>query len=125
MAVITRCKNGLAKTVTKTQMVKAALASAAMTSVSLIAPVLCLDPDSVNMDTVVGYVIGIVAKIGIFVGAVLLAFAIFQLVLAFKDEDANAKSRNAQLLVVAIALMGIKPLLSGLFSLLGITITVP
>lgn len=125
MAVITRCKNGLAKTVTKTQMVKAALASAAMTSVSLIAPVLCIDIDSIDMFTVAGYMIGIVCKIAFFVGLILLAFAAFQLFMAFKDEDANSKSRNAQLIAVSVAAMCLKQLLSGLFSLLGVTIVIP
>lgn len=57
-----------------------------------------------------GYVFGIFFWIGV----VLLAWGIGQLVLAFKNEDGDSKSRAIMLIVASIVLMGIGPIFNGL-----------
>ncbi len=59
---------------------------------------------------------------GIFfwIGVVLLAWGIGQLVLAFKNEDGDSKSRAIMLIVASIVLMGIGPIFNGL-SIAGAT----
>ena len=62
-----------------------------------------------------GYVFGIFFYIGI----VLLAWGIGQLVLAFKNEDGDSKSRAIMLIIAAIVLMSV----GGIFNGLGLGIT--
>ncbi len=64
-----------------------------------------------------GYIFGIFFWIGI----VLLAWGIGQLVLAFKNEDGDSKSRAIMLIVAAIVLMSIWTIFNGLG--LGVTAT--
>lgn len=68
----------------------------------------------VDADELVGKLVEYIFKIFFYIGVLLLAWAIGQLVLAFKNEDADSKSRAMMLLVVAIILMGIQPLFSAL-----------
>lgn len=52
--------------------------------------------------------IGLVCKIFFYIGAILLVWAVGQLVLAFKNEDADSKSRAVMVLVCAVLLMSIR-----------------
>ena len=54
--------------------------------------------------SLIGYVLGIF----FWVGVVLLVFGIGQLVLAFKNEDGDSKSRAVMLALVAIVLMSLE-----------------
>lgn len=58
--------------------------------------------------------IDIIGTIFIALGIILAAFSIGQLVLSFKNEDADSKSRAATLLVVSIILIAIRPIIAGL-----------
>lgn len=71
---------------------------------------------AVNPANVVKNIIKIVFDIFFYIGLVLLAWSIGMLVLAFKNEDADSKSRAIMLLIVSAVLMGIK----FLFNRLGI-----
>ena len=96
----------------------AALASAAMT----VMPMMCAD---VDINAVMGSVLGIIFQIGQYLGIVLSVWAVFSLVLSFKNEDSDSKARSTQLLCVGLALVGLKGLASVLLGQLGITVTMP
>lgn len=65
---------------------------------------------STLVNNLLGYVFGIFKYIGI----LLLAWGVGQLVLAFKNEDADSKSRAMMLVVVAIILTTISSIFNGL-----------
>lgn len=58
--------------------------------------------------------IDIIGTIFIGVGILLLAYSIGQLVLAFKNEDADSKSRASMQLIVAVCLIAIRPIIDSL-----------
>lgn len=58
-------------------------------------------------DDMMGTLIGYVCKIFFYIGALLMVWGIGQLVLAFKNEDADSKSRAMMVLVCAILLMSV------------------
>ena len=65
-------------------------------------------------ETLVTNLLGYVFAIFKYIGWLLLAWGIGQLVLAFKNEDADSKSRAMMLLVVAIILTSIGTIFNGL-----------
>lgn len=77
-------------------------------------PVLFAANTTVSADDLVGTILGFIVKIFFYIGVILLLWAIGQLVLAFKNDDADSKSKAAMLLVVSIILMVIKPVFDGL-----------
>lgn len=58
--------------------------------------------------TVLDNMIGIIEKVFKYVGIILAVYSIGQLVMAFKNEDADSKSRATTMLVVACVLIGIE-----------------
>lgn len=60
--------------------------------------------------SLLSYVFGIFFWIGV----VLLAWGVGQLVLAFKNEDADSKSRAIMLIIASIVLMSVGTIFSGL-----------
>lgn len=62
--------------------------------------------------TIVNTFLGYVLDMFICVGALLGVWAIAQLALAFKNEDADSKSKAMMMLIVAAILIGISPLAS-------------
>lgn len=64
--------------------------------------------------TVITQMIDIICKVFRYVGVVLAVYSIGQLVMAFKNEDADSKSRATTMLVVAGVLIGIDALVAGL-----------
>ena len=60
-----------------------------------------------TVEGVLGGVIGIVMKIAFWVGAVLGVSGVFQLILAYKDDNADGQSRAVRLVVVALLLIGL------------------
>lgn len=65
-----------------------------------------------QLDTIFGNLIALICKVFFYIGAILLAWAIGQLVLAFKNEDADSKSRAVMVLVCAIMLLSISTIYS-------------
>ena len=69
--------------------------------------------DPGKSQTIIRGLLGYVFGIFFWIGVVLLAWGIGQLVLAFKNEDGDSKSRAIMLIVASIVLMGIAPIFSG------------
>lgn len=64
--------------------------------------------------TLINSVLQLVFKIFRYIGILLLAWSIGMLVLAFKNEDADSKSRAIMMMVVSVVLIGIEALFNGL-----------
>lgn len=62
----------------------------------------------VNINGMFQTLIGTVCQIFFYIGAILLVWSIGQLVLAFKNEDADSKSRAIMVLVCSLLLMSVK-----------------
>ena len=67
-----------------------------------------------SINEMLGTLIGVIGIIFRAVGIILAAYAIGTLVLAFKNEDADSKSRAATMLVVAVVLIALPSVLEGL-----------
>ena len=65
-----------------------------------------------DIDSIIKALAGIILKIFGYIGVLLIHWGIGQLVLAFKNEDADSKSRAIMLIVAAAVLLALKPLLS-------------
>ena len=63
-------------------------------------------------EDVLKQMIDIICKVFKYVGVVLAVYSIGQLVMAFKNEDADSKSRATTMLVVACVLVGINALVN-------------
>lgn len=63
---------------------------------------------------VVSNLLGYVFGIFFWIGVVLIAWGIGQLVLAFKNEDGDSKSRAIMLIIASIVLMSISAIFNGL-----------
>ena len=66
---------------------------------------------TVGAASVVNKIVDLVFTIFTYIGILLLVWSIGMLVLAFKNEDADSKSRAMMMLVVSAVLIGLKPLL--------------
>lgn len=69
-----------------------------------------------NGGALMGKLLDVIVMIFRYIGILLLAWSIGMLVLAFKNEDADSKSRAMMLLVVSIILIGIE----GILNLVGV-----
>ena len=58
--------------------------------------------------------VNLVCKIFLYIGILLAVWAVGMLILAFKNEDADSKSRAMMMLVVACMLMGVQALVTEL-----------
>lgn len=61
-------------------------------------------------DQVMNGVLNIIFEVAKYVGIVLAVSGIFQLILAYKDDNADGQSRAVRLVVVALILLGLKTL---------------
>ena len=126
MAIASKVKAAVANGFDKTKVASVAATTAVMVGMSQVMPVFCaLNPDGSDIETIIGSILGIILTIAMYVGVVLLTYAVFQLVMSFKNDDAEGKSRATQLLVVSAVLIGLKKLMSVLLSKIGITIVMP
>ena len=88
-----------------------------MCSVVLVVALLCCTVIPVCADVasdMVTKLISLVCKIFLYIGILLAVWAIGMLILAFKNEDADSKSRAMMLLVVACMLIGIDVIVESL-----------
>ena len=91
-----------------------------------VAPVMCaINPDGISIEEIMGSVLGIIFTVAMYIGIILAVWGLFQLVMSLKNDDAEAKSRATQLMVVGIVLIGLKGLASVLLSKIGITVVMP
>lgn len=70
--------------------------------------------DGPQARTMINSIVATIAQIGQYVGAALLAQGIFQLVMAFKDDNPDSKSKAIMFIMSAILLFGMKSILQGL-----------
>lgn len=77
-----------------------------------------------SAESIIGKVLGIVLKIFLYIGVVLLVWSIGMLILAFKNEDADSKTRAIMLLIVSIVLIGLKPLVTGVLTTVAVNISI-
>lgn len=75
-------------------------------------------------DAMVGKLVGIICTIFRYIGILLAVWAVGMLVLAFKNEDADSKSRSMMLLIVSIVLIVIKSIVQMLLDVSGTGITI-
>ena len=66
-----------------------------------------------DVNALLGKIVGIVLTIAQGIGIVLLVSGIFQLIMAYKDDNADSKTRGIQLAIVGVVLITFKTLLSG------------
>ena len=92
---------------------KASLISGGAT-MALFAPIALAAPASVDIDATVKLVLAKILDIFFYIGLLLLAWSVGMLVLAFKNEDADSKSRAMMMMVVAAALVGFKAFLNAI-----------
>ena len=69
--------------------------------------VLATGGNQTTSDQVVGEVINVIFKIAKYVAIVWFAWALVQLFMAFRNDDANSKTQSVTQMVAAIALFGI------------------
>lgn len=132
MAIFTRLKEKGAEAVAavtngidKVQLTKASCAAAAMSAMMTVAPVAMITPDGVDIEKIMGSVLGIIFTIAMWVGVVMAVFGLFSLVLSFKNDDADAKSRATQTFIVGASLIGLKMLAGVLLTNIGVTVIMP
>lgn len=70
--------------------------------------------DDVSSDSLIGSAIGVILTFIRGVGVILLIWGFAQLILAFKNEDADSKSRAIMALMVGVALIALKTLLKSM-----------
>lgn len=86
--------------------------TAMMTSAMITAPTLCTTIKSnIDMDTLFGNMANIIIKIAFYVGAIVAISGIFQLVLAYKDDNSDSQTRAVRLIVVGAVLIGFRTIL--------------
>ena len=67
-----------------------------------------------TISSLVEQLIGIIGTIFIAIGVILTAYSVGQLILAFKNEDADSKSRATTMLVVAVVLIAAPSIIKSL-----------
>lgn len=90
-------------------------------TVSTFAPALCDDP---TMDSIMGKVLGMACSIFRYIGFVLVVVGAGQLILSFKNEDSEGKSRATMVLVTSVALIAMKSLVAGILAATGAGFTI-
>lgn len=66
---------------------------------------------NMDLDTLFGGVVDIIIQIAFYIGGVLTIGGVMSLLLAYKDENADAQSRAVRLIVIGGALLGLRTLL--------------
>lgn len=66
---------------------------------------------NMDLDTLFGGVADIIIKLAFYIGAILAIGGVMSLLLAYKDENADAQSRAVRLIVIGGALLGLRTLL--------------
>lgn len=98
---------------------KAALCASVLSVCGIAIPTAFADEGT--MDTIVGSIIDVIVDIFKYIGVVLLVWSVGMLVLAFKNEDADSKTRAIMLLIVSIVLIGIGAFLKPILEAAGIS----
>lgn len=91
----------------------AALMLAAVTFMLIVRPAFAVEGEDTVKD-ILEEMISIVGLVFSAVGVILAVYSVGQLVLAFKNEDADSKSRASTMLVVAVILIAFPAIVNGL-----------
>lgn len=81
-------------------------------STLILTPAFCLPDENTDPEIMITSIITLILTIARWVGVVLLVWGIFQMVMSFKDENAEGKSRSMLFIGSSIALIGLKSLLT-------------
>ena len=73
---------------------------------------------------VLGEILNVLCSVFLYVGVLLICWGVGQLVLAFKNEDADSKSKAIMLIVASAFLIGIKPMLQSVLNATGAGVTI-
>lgn len=103
----------------KIKKIGATIAAGAMTAMLFMVNAFAADDASAT--EIVQEFLGYVYDMFICVGALLGVWAVAQLALAFKNEDADSKSKAMMMLIVAAVLIGIAPLADTILTGTGLT----
>lgn len=95
--------------------------SALALSTASVAMVPVVHAAPVDTDSIISAIINLVCDMALWIGLILLVWAVVMLVLALKNEDADSKSRAIMLIAVAVALIGIGGLLTPILNAAGFT----
>lgn len=98
-----------------------ALAMAVLSALALsvgIAPAMAADA----LGAVLGVVVGIVETAGTVIGAVIVIWGVFQIVLAFRREDSEGISKQITTVVVGTILVGFGIFIDDLLSAMGVDV---
>lgn len=79
---------------------------------------------STTAKNLVGTVLGVICDIFLAIGILLLAWSVGMLFLAFKNEDADSKSRSMMMAVVSIVLIAFKGILEVVLTSAGTGFTI-
>ena len=88
-----------------------------------IAPTAYAADPSVDSDKLLSQFVSIVVQLARYIGVILLVWGVVMLVLAFKNEDADSKSRAIMLIAVAVVLVAMSTFLTPIFNAIGFTYT--
>lgn len=66
---------------------------------------------NLDLDSLFGGVVDMIIKIAFYVGAVLAVGGIFSLLLAYKDDNADAQSKAVRIIVIGGVLVGLRAFL--------------
>lgn len=99
----------------------ALLAIVTLTMLLVVSPAFAANNYVSTIRTIMNNMVTIVGVIFQAVGAILSIYAVGQLILAFKNEDANSKSSASTLLVVGIVLIAVPGIINtlGLVNMIG------
>lgn len=79
---------------------------------------------AVNATDIFSTLVGYICQIFMYIGIILLVWAVGQLVLAFKNEDADSKTRAVMVMVCSIILMSVGQIIKTILDSTGTGITV-
>ena len=106
-----KVKTNVAKCGLKT---KAMVAAGTVTTTAMaLMPMVFATDAAVDPKGLIGRVLGVICDLFLCIGILLLAWSAGMLFLAFKNEDADSKSRAMMMMVVSVVLIGFKAILNG------------
>jgi len=82
------------------------------TTMMVMQPTLCISfKSNLSMDSLMNGMGGLVIQIARYIGMFIILSGVLQLLLAYKDDNAEGQTRAIRLCVIGIALVGFEPLL--------------
>ena len=98
----------------KTQIFMRAALLCVMAFVATVCPTFAAVEGAAQIKEIIDKMVSIIGLIFRCVGVILAVYSVGQLILAFKNEDADSKSRASTMLVVAIVLIALPSIINGL-----------